>query len=123
MPQLDEAQLTRDRTIRLWNQELVARAQLDSAEFGLQVAEGRYQDAIEEVRNRQAILVQRRSEVALARQQLTDTALVSPIDGAVSQRAGVGRRIPGRGRARWSPWSARIPCACACRCPNESSIG
>lgn len=84
--QLDEAKLTRDRTVRLWNQDLVARAQLDSAEFGLQVAEGRYQDAIEEVRNRQAVLVQRRSEVALARQQLADTAIVSPIDGAVSQK-------------------------------------
>jgi RND family efflux transporter MFP subunit len=84
--QLDEAKLTRDRTVRLWNQDLVARAQLDSAEFGLQVAEGRYQDVIEEVRNRQAILVQRRSEVALARQQLTDTAILSPIDGAVSQK-------------------------------------
>ena len=84
--QLDEARLTRDRTVRLWNQDLVARSQLDSAEFGLQVAEGRYQDAIEEVRNRQAILVQRRSEVALARQQLADTAIASPIDGAISQK-------------------------------------
>lgn len=84
--QLDEARLTRDRTVRLWNQDLVARSQLDSAEFGLQVAEGRYQDAIEEVRNRQAVLVQRRSEVALARQQLADTAIASPIDGAVSQK-------------------------------------
>src|SRR5262245_7528216 len=84
--QLDEAKLTRDRTVRLSNQDLVARAQLDSAEFGLQVAEGRYQDAIEEVRNRQAVLVQRRSEVALARQQLADTAIASPIDGAISQK-------------------------------------
>ena len=92
--QLDEAKLTRDRTIRLSNQDLVARAQLDSAEFGLQVAEGRYQDAIEEVRNRQAILVQRRSEVALARQQLADTAIVSPIDGAISQkRASAGEYL------------------------------
>ncbi len=84
--QLEEARLTRDRTVRLWNQDLVARAQLDSAEFALQVAEGRYQDAIEEVRNRQAVLVQRRSEVALAGQQLADTAIVSPIDGAVSRK-------------------------------------
>jgi RND family efflux transporter MFP subunit len=92
--QLDEARLTRDRTVRLWNQDLVARAQLDSTEFGLQIAEGRYQDAIEEVRNRQAVLVQRRSEVALARQQLADTAIASPIDGAVSQkRASAGEYL------------------------------
>jgi len=83
---LDEAKLTRDRMTRLWDQQLIARAQLDSAQFGLQSAEGRFQDALEEVRNRQAILVQRRSEVDLARQQLADTALVSPIDAAVSQR-------------------------------------
>ncbi len=83
---LDEAKLTRDRMTRLWDQQLIARAQLDSAQFGLQSAEGRFQDALEEVRNRQAILVQRRAEVDLARQQLADTALVSPIDGAVSQR-------------------------------------
>jgi RND family efflux transporter MFP subunit len=92
--QLEEARLTRDRTVRLSNLDLVARAQLDSAEFALQVAEGRYQDAIEEVRTRQAILVQRRSEVALARQQLADSAIVSPIDGAVSaKRASAGEYL------------------------------
>jgi RND family efflux transporter MFP subunit len=83
---LDEAKVTLDRMTRLWDQQLIARAQLDSAQFGLQSAEGRFQDALEEVRNRQAVLVQRRSEVDLARQQLADTALVSPIDAAVSQR-------------------------------------
>jgi RND family efflux transporter MFP subunit len=61
----------------------------------LAVAEGRYQDALEEVRNRQAILVQRRSELEIARQQLSDTAIVSPIDGAVSERqAAVGQYLP-----------------------------
>ena len=91
---LDEAKLTLDRMTRLWDQQLIARAQLDSAQFGLQASEGRYQDALEEVRNRQAVLVQRRAEVDLARQQLTDTALVSPIDAAVSQRqASVGEYL------------------------------
>jgi RND family efflux transporter MFP subunit len=83
---LDEAKLTADRMRRLWDQQLIARAQLDTAQFSLQSAEGRYQDALEEVRNRQAVLVQRRAEVDLARQQLADTLLVSPIDAAVSQR-------------------------------------
>jgi len=88
---LDEARLTRERSERLAQQELIARSQLDAAVASLQVAEGRYQDAVEEVRNRQGVLAQRRSEVELARQQLSDTALVSPIDGAVSQRqASVG---------------------------------
>jgi RND family efflux transporter MFP subunit len=88
---LDEARLTRERSERLIQQDLIARSQVDTAVAALQVAEGRYQDAIEEVRTRQAVLAQRRSELALARQQLADTALVSPIDGAVSQRqASVG---------------------------------
>jgi RND family efflux transporter MFP subunit len=91
---LDEAKLTRERSERLAQQELIARSQLDAAVAALKVAEGRYQDAIEEVRNRQAVLAQRRSELELARQQLADTGLVSPIDGAVSQRqASVGEYL------------------------------
>jgi len=91
---LDEAKLTRERSDRLWEQQLIARSQMDAAIAALQVADGRYQDAIEEVRNRQALLAQRRSELELARQQLADTALVSPIDGAVAQRqASVGEYL------------------------------
>ncbi len=83
---LDEARLTRDRSIKLLEQQLIARAQLDTAEANMQVGEGRYQDALEEVRNRQGVLAQRRSELELARQQLTDTVVLAPVDGAVSQR-------------------------------------
>jgi RND family efflux transporter MFP subunit len=91
---LDEARLTRERSDRLLDQGLIARSQVDAAIAALQVAEGRYQDAIEEVRNRQGILAQRRSELEQARQQLADTALVSPIDGAVSQRqASIGEYL------------------------------
>jgi RND family efflux transporter MFP subunit len=88
---LDEARLTRDRFGKLFQQELIAKAQVDAAEAGLQVAEARYQDAIEEVRNRQAILVQRRTELALAQQALADTDLQAPIDGMIRERrASVG---------------------------------
>ena len=91
---LDEARLTRDRMIQLWEQKFIARAQVDAAIAGLEVAEGRIQDAVEEVRNRQAVLVQRRTEVEITRQQLADTVLASPIDGAVSQRqASVGEYL------------------------------
>ena len=83
---LEEARLTRDRGIKLLEQQLIARAGLDTAQANLQVAEGRYQDALEEVRNRQAVLTQRRSERELARQQLADTVVLAPVDGAVSQR-------------------------------------
>jgi RND family efflux transporter MFP subunit len=92
---LKEARLTHDRMVELWERKLIARAELDAAVSQLTVAEGRYQDAIEEVRNRQAILVQRRSELEIARQQLADTVIESPIDGAVSERQGaVGQYLP-----------------------------
>ena len=88
---LEEAKLTRERAEQLSRQQLVAHAQVDAAVSALEVAEGRYQDAREEVRNRQAVLLQRRSELELARQQLADTVIVSPIDGGVSERkASVG---------------------------------
>ena len=91
---LDEARLTRDRTEKLWKQELIAQAQLDTAVSALGVAEARYQDAIEEVRNRQAVLLQRRSELELARQQRIDTVVLSPIEAAVSERkASVGEYL------------------------------
>jgi RND family efflux transporter MFP subunit len=83
---LEESQLTRDRMERLWQEGGIARAELDAAVAALTVAEGRYQDALEEARTRQAVLLQRRSELALARQQLKDTIIASPIDGAVSER-------------------------------------
>jgi len=91
---LEEAKLTRDRSAKLMEQDLIARAQLDTADANLKVAEGRYHDALEEVRNRQALLLQRRSELELARQQLADTAMASPIDGAVAiKQASVGEYL------------------------------
>jgi len=92
---MDDARLTRDRSVKLAQQELIARAQLDSAEAALLVSEGRYQDAIEEVRNRQAVIAQRRSELDMARQQLADTVILSPLDGVVSlKQASVGEYLP-----------------------------
>ncbi|HWP57620.1 MAG TPA: efflux RND transporter periplasmic adaptor subunit [Candidatus Acidoferrales bacterium] len=91
---LKEARLTHDRMVKLWEGNFIARAELDAAISQLTVAEGRYQDAIEEVRNRQALVVQRRAELEIARQQLADTVIVSPIDGAVSERqASVGQYL------------------------------
>jgi RND family efflux transporter MFP subunit len=89
--QLDEARLSRERAVRLVEQGIVAKADYDSADATFKVAQSRYQDAIEEIRNRQALLAQRRSELALARQQLSDTTVHAPIDGVVQlKRASVG---------------------------------
>jgi multidrug efflux pump subunit AcrA (membrane-fusion protein) len=89
--QLEEARLSRERAVRLVEQGIVAKADFDSADATFKVAQSRYQDALEEIRNRQALLAQRRSELALARQQLMDTTVHAPIDGIVQlKRASVG---------------------------------
>jgi multidrug efflux pump subunit AcrA (membrane-fusion protein) len=83
---LDEARRQRERIATFVQRGISARADFESADAQMQIADGRYQDALEEVRNRQAVLAQRRSELALARQQLDDTTLRSPIDGVIRER-------------------------------------
>jgi RND family efflux transporter MFP subunit len=88
---LEEARLNRDRMAQLREKDLVARAEFDVAVSRLLVAEGRFQAAHEEIRNRQELLAERRSALSLSRQQLADTVLVAPIDGAIRERrASVG---------------------------------
>jgi RND family efflux transporter MFP subunit len=92
--QLDEARLNRERAVRLVQQGVVAKSDFDSADAAFKVAQSRYQDALEEIKNRQALLAQRRSELALARQQLADTGVYAPIDGIVQEkRASVGEYL------------------------------
>lgn len=94
----DEARLTRDRLKTFVERGISSRADLDTANATLEVAEGRYEDALEEIRNRQAIVLQRRSELDLAREQLEGADLKAPMDGAVRERhASVGEhRVPGQ---------------------------
>src|SRR5262245_53048657 len=83
---MNEARRQRERIATFVERGISAKADLEAADAALEIAEGRHQDALEEVRNRQAVLAQRRSEVALARQQLDDTSLRSPIEGVVRER-------------------------------------
>lgn len=83
---LDEAKLNLDRTRQLVQQGIQAKAELDRVESAFKVADSRYQDAVEEVRNRQAVLLQRRSELAIAKQQLAETTLYAPFEGAIRER-------------------------------------
>ena len=83
---LDDAKLKRDRSAKLVEQGVVSRAELDSAESDYKVALSRYQDGLEEIRNRQGLLAQRRTELALAKQQLADTLVYSPMDGVVQEK-------------------------------------
>jgi len=83
---LEEAKSNRERTVQLVNQGIQSKAELDRVESAFKVADSRYQDALEEVRNRQAVLLQRRSELAIAQEQLTETTLYAPFAGAVRER-------------------------------------
>ena len=83
---LEEARLTQERMESLWNQGLVPRSQYDDAVAAFRVAEARYQESLDEVSNRQALLYQRETELQIARKQYSDSILTSPIDGAVQVR-------------------------------------
>lgn len=91
---LDQERENLRRTSALVEQGVVPRAEYDTASANFKVAQGKYQDAVEEVRNRQALLAQRRTELALARQALSDTTVLAPFDGVVQEkRASVGEYL------------------------------
>jgi RND family efflux transporter MFP subunit len=91
---LEEKRLNRERSSKLAEQGVVARSDFDTADAAYKVALSQYQDAIEEIRNRQAVLSQRRSELSIARQQLADTFVYAPLDGVVQlKRASVGEYL------------------------------
>lgn len=83
---LDEARLNQSRVKTFVERGISSRAELDSADAALQVADGRYEDALEEVRNRQALLAQRRTELEQARQALLDSTLEAPFPGMIRER-------------------------------------
>ena len=110
---LDEARLNRDRIVQLWEKDYIARSEVDASRSRFLVAESRYQAALEEIRNRQELLAERSSGLALARQQLADTVLNAPIDGAVRERrASVGEYLaagaPVFGLVRVHPLRLRV---------------
>lgn len=91
---LNEAQANVVRSRTLAAEGLVTGMQRDAAEAALVRAETAVQAALEEVRLRQAQVGQRRSELSIARQQLADTVIESPIDGVVQRRsASVGEYL------------------------------
>lgn len=83
---LEESRQNLERTRRLFKEGIQTKAELDRLESAYKVAESRYQDALEEIRNRQAVLLQRRSELFAAKQQLIETTIYAPFDGAVRER-------------------------------------
>ncbi|HXM48694.1 MAG TPA: efflux RND transporter periplasmic adaptor subunit [Pyrinomonadaceae bacterium] len=91
---LEDAKSKRDRAAKLVQQGVIPHAEFDTVESEYKVALSRYQDSLEEIRNRQGLLAQRRSELALARQQLADTIVYAPLEGVVQEKkASVGEYL------------------------------
>src|SRR3989442_13950347 len=91
---LEDAKLKRDRAAKLVQQGITPRAEYDTVDSEYKVALSRYQDGLEEIRNRQGLLAQRRSELSLAKQQLADTVVYAPMDGVVQEKkASVGEYL------------------------------
>jgi RND family efflux transporter MFP subunit len=91
---LEEARQNRERSARLASEGLIAQAERDTAEAAYKVAESRYQDAVDEIRGRSATAGQRRVDLAVAQQQLADTAVKAPFGGVVEmKRANVGEYL------------------------------
>jgi RND family efflux transporter MFP subunit len=91
---LREAEANRTRARKLASEGLLSGMDLDAAETAAVRAEAAVQSAREEVRIREATVRQRRTELRMARQQLTDTIVKSPLEGVVQmRRAHVGEYL------------------------------
>ena len=65
----------------------ISKQQLDVYQKTVDQAEARYQAALENVRNLEAIVEEKRAALDLAKKQLADTDIVSPISGVVKEKA------------------------------------
>jgi RND family efflux transporter MFP subunit len=91
---LEEAKKNLERSQALLDRKLIGRADFDAVQANYARADSAMAGAREEVYNRQALLRQRQSELALARQALLDANLISPLDGVVQTRhANVGEQL------------------------------
>src|SRR5690606_18374015 len=82
---LEEAERNLERIKSLNRERIISAAELERAEAEYVVMENRYVDALQDARERCAVLAQRRAELNIARQQLIDTTLRAPFDGAVQE--------------------------------------
>lgn len=83
---LEEASKNRERVISLNAQGVLAEAEVETAESSFQVATNRYSAALDEARNRLALLTERQAEVGLAKHLLAETTIRAPFEGIVERR-------------------------------------
>ena len=83
---IDEARNNRERVRNLSQEGISSKSELDTVESQYSVAAARFEAAAQEARKLQAILAQRRAEFEMAQQDLADTSIRAPFDGAVQAR-------------------------------------
>ena len=84
---LEEATKNRARVASLSEEGITSKSERDTVEATYAVALNKYEAALDEARTRQAMLAQRRAELEISQQQLVDTTILAPFDGAVQLRA------------------------------------
>ena len=109
--------------VRLFDEQLIPKPDLDAAEAPTSAwPRGGYQEAIETARTRQALLSQRRSELAIAQQQLADSVLTRAVRRRHPRAAGQPRRLPGGRRAGRRP-GAGPPLRLQLAVPEREALG
>ncbi|MBI4752695.1 MAG: efflux RND transporter periplasmic adaptor subunit [Acidobacteria bacterium] len=83
---LDETKLKMERTRKLIESGDVSQDRWDTVEINHRTALARYDAARDNIRNQLATIDQRSAEVQLARKNLNDSTITSPISGTVSQK-------------------------------------
>lgn len=110
---LREATLMQANAEKLFKEGVVSNVDYQRAGVALQAAQARQQGAVEEVYRMRAELVERRAQLALARQQLTDTVIRAPFRGAITRRQAtqgefLGVNTPVAVLVRWHPLRIRL---------------
>ncbi|MFB3903546.1 MAG: efflux RND transporter periplasmic adaptor subunit [Acidobacteriota bacterium] len=82
----DDARAQLARATRLRSRNLLAQADLDTAETRVKVTEAAYQAALENVHSLKASLQDRRAAFELAQKKLADAVIRAPVAGSVSER-------------------------------------
>jgi RND family efflux transporter MFP subunit len=96
---LVEQRANYERALQLLDKKLIGRAEFESNHAASLRAESDVQRAREEVYGRLALLEQRKAELGMARQQLADTTLRSPLDGVVQLRSASAGEFLAQGAA------------------------
>jgi RND family efflux transporter MFP subunit len=84
--QLDWAKLELDRSMKLIEKGDIPRSSYDEKVTNHNLAQARYQAALDSVNQQLAAVEQQKAALALAKKALTDTVVRSPISGAVKEK-------------------------------------